>query len=323
MKKALTLVLAAASAVALTACGSSGSSGANGLSGGSASSVASGGGGATVASKLILGGSPEFKTRSDGLPGLQRVYGVVFGSYKALDAGGPLTINALKSGQIDAGDIFTTDPSIAANGFVVLQDPKNLYAAQNVLPLINKAKATPGVTAALKAVSDKLDTATLAALDVKVITDKQDPAAVAKGWLAQQGLDKTGTGAAGTALKVGSANFQESVLLAEIYAEALRVQGANVTTRLNIGSRETYVPGLKDGSIDLIPEYSGVLLQYFDPKATAVSSADVFAALQKAVPAPLTVLDQSSAQDKDAIVVTKATADKYQLTSIADLAKNG
>jgi osmoprotectant transport system substrate-binding protein len=321
MKKALTLALGAIAALALSACGSSGSSGASGLSGSGGASAATGG--ATIASKLILGGSPEFKTRTDGVPGLERVYGVVFGSYKSLDAGGPLTINALKSGQIDAGDIFTTDPSIAADNFVVLQDPKNLYAAQNVLPLINKAKATPGVTSALKAVSDKLDTPTLAALDVKVITEKQDPAAVAKSWLAQEGLDTTGTGASGVSVKVGSANFQESVLLAQIYAEALRAQGANVSTRLNIGSRETYVPGLKDGSIDLIPEYSGVLLQYFDPKATAVSSADVYAALQKAVPAPLTVLDQSSAQDKDAIVVTKATADTYHLVSIADLAKNG
>lgn len=119
---------------------------------------------------------------------------------------------------------------------------------------------------------------------------------------------------------VGSANFQENVVLADIYAEALKAKGVKVSTKLNIGSRETYIPALKDGSIDLIPEYSGVLLQYFDKNATAVSSTDVLAALQKAVPAPLVVLDQSQAEDKDAIVVTKATADKYHLTSIADLA---
>ncbi|MEO6701443.1 MAG: ABC transporter substrate-binding protein, partial [Jatrophihabitantaceae bacterium] len=119
---------------------------------------------------------------------------------------------------------------------------------------------------------------------------------------------------------VGSANFQENVVLADIYAEALKAKGVKVTTKLNIGSRETYLPALKDGSIDLIPEYSGVLLQYFDKTATAVSSDEVLAGLQKAVPSPLAVLDQSKAEDKDAIVVTKATADKYHLTSIADLA---
>ncbi|MDQ2837919.1 MAG: ABC transporter substrate-binding protein [Actinomycetota bacterium] len=119
---------------------------------------------------------------------------------------------------------------------------------------------------------------------------------------------------------VGSANFQENVVLADIYAEALKAKGVKVSTKLNIGSRETYIPALKDGSIDLIPEYSGVLLQYYDKAATAESSDDVFAALQKAVATPLTVLDQSQAQDKDAIVVTKETAAKYNLKSIADLA---
>src|ERR1700712_970633 len=118
---------------------------------------------------------------------------------------------------------------------------------------------------------------------------------------------------------VGSANFQENVVLADIYAGALKAKGVKVSTKLNIGSRETYIPALKDGSIDLIPEYSGVLLQYFDKAATAVSETDVYAALQKAAPQPLTVLTQSAAEDKDAIVVTKETAAKYNLKSIADL----
>ena len=102
------------------------------------------------------------------------------------------------------------------------------------------------------------------------------------------------------------------MLLADIYADALKAKGVKVSTKLNIGSRETYIPALKDGSIDLIPEYCGVLLQYFDKTATAVSSDDVYAALQKAVAGPLTVLDQSAAEDKDAVVVTKATADEVQ-----------
>ncbi|HTZ45774.1 MAG TPA: ABC transporter substrate-binding protein [Jatrophihabitans sp.] len=133
------------------------------------------------------------------------------------------------------------------------------------------------------------------------------------------GAGAGGSKAPSDTIVVGSANFQENVVLADIYAEALKAKGVKVSTKLNIGSRETYIPALKDGSIDLIPEYSGVLLQYFDKSATAVSSDEVLAALQKAVTPPLTVLDQSQAQDKDAIVVTKATADKYHLTSIADL----
>ncbi len=129
-----------------------------------------------------------------------------------------------------------------------------------------------------------------------------------------------GSQAPSDTIVVGSANFQENVVLADIYADALKAKGVKVSTKLNIGSRETYIPALKDGSIDLIPEYSGVLLQYFDKNATAVSSADVLRALQKALPSSLAVLDQSQAEDKDAIVVKKETADKYNLKSIADLA---
>ncbi len=125
--------------------------------------------------------------------------------------------------------------------------------------------------------------------------------------------------AASDTIVVGSANFAESALLAQIYAGALTAKGVKVTTKLNIGSRETYIPGLQDGSIDLIPEYSGVLLQYFDKNATQVSSDEVYAALKTKLPANLTVLEQSTAEDKDSITVTKETADKYNLKSIADL----
>ncbi len=141
-----------------------------------------------VAGNLTFGGPPEFKTRADGIPGLAKHYGVTFGHYKTLDAGGPLTVNALKNGQVDAADIFTTDPAIAANDFVVLQDPENNFAAQNVLPLINKAKASATVTQTLNAVSAKLTTQTLIDLLTKVTVDKQDPNTVATQWLSSQGL---------------------------------------------------------------------------------------------------------------------------------------
>ncbi|MDP9093207.1 MAG: hypothetical protein M3N95_09780, partial [Actinomycetota bacterium] len=217
---------------------------------------------------------------------------------------------------------FTTDPAIKANNFVVLTDPKSDFGAQNVLPLINKSKATPGVTAVLNFISSKLNTQALIDLRTKVEVNKQDPDTAAVQWLASLGASLPNTKpAAGVTLKVGSANFPENVVLADIYAEALKGAGATVTTQLNIGSREKYIPALKDGSIDLIPEYSGVLLQYFAKGATATTSDAVFAALQTAVPAPLTVLAQSTAQDADAIVVTQTTASKYHLVSIGDLAK--
>ena len=118
---------------------------------------------------------------------------------------------------------------------------------------------------------------------------------------------------------VGSANFAESQILAEIYAQALAAKGVTVEKRLNIGSRETYIPGLQDGSIDLIPEYTGVLLQYFDSGAEQTSSDEVYTALKDTLPGNLEVLDKSTAEDKDAVVVTRETATRLNLTTLADL----
>ena len=78
----------------------------------------------------------------------------------------------------------------------------------------------------------------------------------------------SGSESASGEIVIGSANFPESAVIANIYAEALKAKGVDVSTKLNIGSREIYLKALQDGSIDLIPEYSGVLLQYFDPTAT-------------------------------------------------------
>src|ERR1035437_9622524 len=140
------------------------------------------------AKDLTLGGPPEWKTRPTGVPGLKKLYNLDFKSFLPLDAGGPLSVQALKNGQVDAVNLFTTDPSIADNGFVILDDPKNLFAAQNVVPLITKSKVTPTVSASLNAISAKLDTATLGELVKEVVVDKKDPAVVAKEFLVKNGL---------------------------------------------------------------------------------------------------------------------------------------
>jgi osmoprotectant transport system substrate-binding protein len=143
---------------------------------------------APVAGDLTLAGPPEWKTRQTGLPGLKDVYGVVFGTYIPKDAGGPLTLKAILNGQADAGNLFTTDPNIAANDLVVLDDPKSLFAAQNVVPLLTKDADNPDVEDALNAVSDALDTDTLGALVKQVVIDKEDPEDVAKQFLDDNNL---------------------------------------------------------------------------------------------------------------------------------------
>jgi osmoprotectant transport system substrate-binding protein len=119
---------------------------------------------------------------------------------------------------------------------------------------------------------------------------------------------------------VGSADFPESKIMAEIYAQVLEANGFTVSRQLGIGSRETYIPAVKDHSIDLIPEYTGNLLLYFDPEATVTTPAEVESALRKALPGDLAILTPSPASDTDTVTVTDATAKKWNLKTIADLA---
>ncbi len=123
-----------------------------------------------------------------------------------------------------------------------------------------------------------------------------------------------------TSIKVGSADFTESKIIAEIYAQALEANGFNITRQFGIGSRETYIPAVQDHSIDLIPEYTGNLLQYFDKKSAATTPDAVLLALFQALPGDLSILYPSPAEDKDTLAVSEATAQRLNLKTIADLA---
>lgn len=125
---------------------------------------------------------------------------------------------------------------------------------------------------------------------------------------------------AGEVIVVGSQAYYSNEIIAEIYAQALEDAGYDVERQFNIGQRDAYLPSLEDGSIDLFPEYTGNLLQFYDADATATSSDDVYAALQEALPSQLAVLDQASATDQDSYNVTAAFAAEHGLASIGDLA---
>ncbi|WIX82100.1 ABC transporter substrate-binding protein [Amycolatopsis carbonis] len=103
---------------------------------------------------------------------------------------------------------------------------------------------------------------------------------------------------------IGASDVGESLLLAQIYAGALRNAGAaNVTVRPPVGSREVVVKALQDKSLSVVPDYSGNLLRYFDKDTQATTSDDVYAQLKQKLPAGFEVLDQAPAQDKDLLVV--------------------
>lgn len=120
-------------------------------------------------------------------------------------------------------------------------------------------------------------------------------------------------------ITVGSAKFAESELLAEMYAQALAAKGITVKKQLNIGQREAYIAAIKDGSVHVLPEYTGAALEYFKKGSKTGDDKATYDSLKEAMPAGLEVLEMSPAADEDSVVVTKATADKHNLKTIADL----
>jgi osmoprotectant transport system substrate-binding protein len=140
------------------------------------------------ASSMVLGGPPEFKTRSDGIAGLKANYGLTFKSFDPLDTSGPITLSALTGGKVQAADVFTTTPQIVTDKLVSLADPKFNFAAQNVIPLIYKPALTPTISATLNEISAKLTTSALLQMDNAVITDKANYTTVAEGFLQSIGM---------------------------------------------------------------------------------------------------------------------------------------
>lgn len=139
------------------------------------------------ANEVTIAAPPEFRTREQGLVGLKSTYNLTPKAFRPISNTATLAA-ALKNGQATAANIFSTDPSITTNGFVVLRDDKQLFGSDNVVPLIARSSATPTVQVTLDQVSAKLTTASLAQMLKQVVVDKRDAATVAQTWLKQNKL---------------------------------------------------------------------------------------------------------------------------------------
>jgi osmoprotectant transport system substrate-binding protein len=146
---------------------------------------------AAAAPELVLGGPPECSTRPLCQPGLRDVYGASFAGFVALDAGGPVTHQALRSGGVDVALLFRTDPELA--DYVELTDDLRLQPAENVTPLVRTEvieRWGEEVIAALGAVSRELDTQALRQLNSAdaATAGSDDVASVVAAWLRSRGL---------------------------------------------------------------------------------------------------------------------------------------
>lgn len=303
---------AATAAVALlgAACGSSGSSGVN----------ASGSGG-TIASKFVFGAPPDCATNKFCAIGLKNLYGISFKQIKTTDFGGPITVQALKSGAVQVGELFSTavyDPS-----FVTLTDDKHLEASDNIVPVIRQAVDTPQIDKILNDISAQLTTSEMLALNKMVDVSQQDPAAVARSFLSQKSLGTATTGCTGHFTVGVSGNFSESKIVAELYGQALQHAGCTVAYQLDLSSRKVSDTALFSGQIDLKPEYlaseSTAQQSSANVSGDAQNNATILKGLLKAK--SVNVLNYAPAIDTNVFVVTKATASKYGLSTVSDLAK--
>lgn len=139
-----------------------------------------------VAGDLTLGGPTECPDRPFCIPGLKKVYDVEFGDFKALEYGASIT--ALAGGEIDVALLFSTDGSIAENGFVLLEDDKGLQSADNITPLVREEVLTDEIEELLNAVSAALDTVSITDLNKRANVDVEDPADLAEEFLTEAGL---------------------------------------------------------------------------------------------------------------------------------------
>jgi glycine betaine/choline ABC-type transport system substrate-binding protein len=315
-----------------------------------------GGSSAPGQAKLKLAVATDCQTNPVCGQALKAAYNIDVTNATKLAACDTPMAQALLGKTIDVAELCSTQPDIAVNNWVVLDDDKHTQPADNIAPLVRddylaKLSDKAGFEKILNDVSAAMDTKTLTDLGKQIAVDKKDVAPVAKSWLQSKSFTASaGAGASAPTLKVGSDGFYEAKLMAEIYAQALEANGYRVDrTGIGIGARKVSAPALESGQIELKPEYIGSGLAFYTAPAAAASGSPAASAAASATPAAsgspaasfsagdpaavaqrlaavlqpkgITVLDYSPAADQNAFVVRKETADQYHLTKMSDLAQ--
>ncbi|GAB2497829.1 Glycine betaine/carnitine/choline-binding protein OpuCC precursor [Corynebacterium atrinae] len=134
--------------------------------------------------------------------------------------------------------------------------------------------------------------------------------------------DPLATESSDDVITIGTANFPESEIIGQVWAQALEDAGFQVEVTSAIGSREVYLRALEEGSVDLVPEYAGNLAQFYGADLpTGATPADVDTALSEVLPEGLSTGNLAEGESKDSYRVTRSLADDRGLTTLADLSK--
>lgn len=214
---------------------------------------------------------------------------------------------------------------VAGDQLVVLEDDQQLQNADNIVPAVNAAAAAanPALLETLDSVSEVLTTDQLIEMNAAVDVQRQSAEDVAAAYVAEQGLDAGVSGGSGP-IVVGAADFTESQVLANVYADVLNAAGFSATVQ-TVGNRELYLPALQRGEIQAFPEYLATVTEFIEADdATQVASGDVDETVAALTPlaeqAGLVFGEPAEAADQNAFAVTTEFADSLGVSTLSELA---
>jgi osmoprotectant transport system substrate-binding protein len=233
--------------------------------------------------------------------------------------------DAAASGSSASGDACAP---VAGDQLVVLEDDKGLQNADNIVPAVNAAAAAanPALLEALNTVSAKLTEDDLIGMNKAVDIDRKSATDVAAAYVSDNDLGSGVTGGSGPVI-VGAADFSESQVLANVYADTLTAAGFDATVQ-TVGNRELYLPALERGEIQAFPEYlatvTDIINKAVDPNAAPVASSSADDTLTALAPLAqkvgLVFGNPAEATDQNAFAVTKEFADQVGVTTLSELA---
>lgn len=324
---ALLLALLAALSLVAAACGDDDDTDTG--DGGTETTESGGDGDGAAASDLVLGGPQDCPTNPFCIPGLQDTYGIdLSDNFVPLDGGGPLTVEALREGEIDIAILFSTNAVIAEEGWVVLEDPEGLINADNIIPVTTDEVAEAygdAFTALVDQISSTLDTEQLTELNRQFEIELVDADEVAATWLEDNDLlDGNGeptTG--GPTIVIGAQDFAESEVLAQVYGQALEAAGYPVEYQALGGFRDIVFSSFESGDINFTLEYAASALEFLNEGAgEATGDIDETAELLRGylTDLGLVALEASPAVDSNSFVMTAERSEELGITSLADLA---
>ncbi|MDP5184022.1 glycine betaine ABC transporter substrate-binding protein [Blastococcus sp. BMG 814] len=215
---------------------------------------------------------------------------------------------------------------VAGDQLVVLEDDQGLQNADNIIPAVNAqaAQANPALLPVLNQVSAEMTTEELIQLNAAVEVQRESAEDVAAGWV-EENIDAAALEQGSGAITVGGANFPESSILANVYADVLQLAGFDATVQ-EVGNRELYMQALINGEIQVFPEYLATATEFLEgDDANQVASGDVEETRQALEPlaaeAGLVFGEPSEAADQNAFAVTQAFADELGVSTLSELAE--